>query len=129
MLPFLTYAAQGFVDGLKSQIDDIRAQQWDDAWKNHVHEAFSDRKTKGDIRRRHLVLDLSAQAGPVPLAKLTEISPRVAREYAGKTAKTLVRDVNALVRMDLLARDAGGGYQSRKERILAFLPAKASPSG
>lgn len=124
VLPFISYAVQGFVDGLREQLQAIRAQQWNDAWQNYVHEAFSDRKTRGDIRRRHLVLDLSAKGEPVPVGKLAEISVRVAREYAGKTGKTLARDLNAVLKMGLLERK-GDGYRARKERILAFLPAKA----
>ena len=124
VLPFLTYAVQGFVDGLRSQVEVIREQQWDVAWRNYVHEAFSDKKSPSDVRRRHLVLDLSRVADPVPFSKLTEVSPRVTAAYARKTTKTLSRDINTLNEMELLVKDKDG-YRARREVILAFLPPKA----
>ena len=124
VLPFLQYAAQGFLDGLRAQLAYIRDQQWDVTWRNYVHEAFRDRISVSDVRRRHLVLDLSLQAAPVPLAKLPEVSPRMAAAYARKTTKTLSRDLNTLLEMKLVVKDAEG-YRARKETILAFLPPQA----
>ncbi len=123
-LPFICYAVQGFLDQLRSQLQNIRDQQLDVAWRNYVHEAFSDKKSPSDARRRHLVLDLSQIAGSVPFSKLPEVSPRLAAAYARKTGKTLSRDVNALVQMGLLVQEQGG-LRARKEFILAFLPPKA----
>lgn len=124
VLPFLAYAVQGFVDGLRSQVEVIREQQWDVAWRNYVHEAFSDKKSPSDVRRRHLVLDLSRVTEPVLFSKLPEVSPRLAAAYARKTTKTLSRDINTLNEMGLLVKDKGG-YRARREVILAFLSPKA----
>jgi len=127
ILPFVQYAVQGFVDGLKSQLEHIRGQQWDIAWRNYVHESFRDKTSLGDIRRRHFILDLSLKDEPVPFDKLTEMSPRVAASYARKTAKTLSRDINALLNTDLLVKGKEG-YRANKEIILAFLPIKLEAS-
>ena len=124
VLPFLNYAVQGFLDGLKAQIAHIREQQWDVTWRNYVHEAFADKKSLSDIRRRHLVLDLSRQTNSVLLNKLPEVSPRLAAAYARKTRKTLSRDLNELLKMELVVQETAG-YRARKELILAFLPVKA----
>ncbi|MDA2914522.1 Fic family protein, partial [Acidobacteriia bacterium AH_259_A11_L15] len=124
VLPFLMYAVQGFLDGLQSQLDVIRYQQWDIAWRNYVHEAFKDKSSQSSARRRRLVLDLSRQPEPVPLAKLPEISPKVAAAYAQKTTKTLSRDLNALLQMDLVEKTKGG-FRARKEIVLRFLPPRA----
>ncbi|MBI1870380.1 MAG: Fic family protein [Chlamydiae bacterium] len=124
ILPFIEYAVQGFVDGLKSQLERIRDQQWDVVWRNYVHESFRDKTSLGDVRRRHLILDLSLTEGPIPFDRLTEVSPRVAASYARKTTKTLSRDINELRLMGLLAKGKEG-YRTRKEMILAFLPPKA----
>ena len=121
LLPFVTYAAQGFVDGLREQLLLVREQQLDVAWENFVHDAFRDRKSPSDRRRRILVLQLSAAVAPVPKARLREISPQVAVEYANKTEKTFSRDLNELRRMGL-AHTVEGGWSARKDRILAFLP-------
>ena len=124
VVPFLVYAVQGFLDGLRSQLEVIRHQQWDVAWRNHVHETFSDKKSPSDTRRRHLVLDLSQLPAPIPFSKLSEVSPRIAAAYARKTTKTLSRDVNTLLNMGLIVKEKDG-YRARKELILAFLPPKA----
>lgn len=123
-LPFVLYATQGLLDGLRSQLQDIRDQHLDVAWRNYVHEAFSDKKSPSDARRRHLVLDLSQSARPLPFSELSQVSPRIAAAYARKTAKTLSRDVKALIQMGLLAQEPDG-FRARKDLILAFLPPKA----
>ena len=89
LIPFIKYAVQGYVDGLKQQLGEIRKQQFNVAWDNYVHEHFKNHDTPTDIRRRHLVLDLFAKIIPVPIAKIREISPRIAVHYAGKTKKPL----------------------------------------
>jgi len=127
VMPFVVYAVQGFVDGLKAQVDLIRQQQWDVAWENHVHGAFKDNKGPTADRRRWLVLDLSKAGSPIARAAITDLSPRLARAYARKTEKTLTRDLNALLGMGLLTK-ADEGYVANKTLILAFLPAKARES-
>lgn len=122
--PFLVYAVQGFLDGLQEQLGMIWEQQWDVTWRNYVHESFRDRHSETAERQRHLVLDLSLQKEPVRMSALPEISPRLAKAYARKTRKTLVRDVNALRKANLIVRDRKG-YRAHREIILAFLPPRA----
>jgi len=120
VVPFLTYAVQGFLDGLSSQLEIIWKQQWDITWDNYVHEFFRDKDSGADRRRRHLVLDLSFQEKPVPLSALPGISPRLAGAYATKNRRTLARDVNFLCKAGLIEKTENG-YRARKELILAFL--------
>ncbi|OHB75201.1 MAG: hypothetical protein A2Z34_03195 [Planctomycetes bacterium RBG_16_59_8] len=121
IIPFLEYAVQGFVDGLREQLQMIRDQQWDVAWQNYVHERFQDKTSPSHIRRRHLALDLSGQAEPIQPGKIMELTPRIARAYARKTTKTLQRDLNALATMGLVEKSSKG-VRARREIILAFLP-------
>jgi len=121
LLPFIEYAVRGFVDGLRSQLSVVRGQQFDVAWRNFVHELFKDQNRPSDVRRRHLILDLSRQAQPIAISKLTMISPRLAAAYAGKTIKALRRDLGKLSSMGLVevTRD---GVRAKREIISAFLP-------
>jgi Fic family protein len=123
VLPFIHYAVQGLVDQMRMQVQMLRLQQIDVAWRNYVHERFRDKTSPGDARRRQLILDLSLSHWdkPVSRADLLLISPRVAKAYADKTSKTLARDINALEEMKLLRREESG-YRANKEIILAFLP-------
>ena len=121
IIPFLLYAVQGFRDGLKSQLDRIRVQQWDIAWADYVYEAFQHKSGAANDRRRRLILDLSDQTKPVPLQKIPEISPRIAAAYAKKTSKTMSRDLNELVEMGLVEKRPDG-FSAAMWKILAFLP-------
>ncbi len=117
---FIEYALRGFIDGLKEQIDLIKDHQMEVHWINHVHSVFKDRDSAADQRRRRLVIDLSEFDDPVPVSQIRYLSPRIAETYASKTDKTVQRDMNALVEMNLIAK-SGGGIRARKEIILAFL--------
>jgi len=125
IIPFITYAIQGFFDGLVEQIDVIWKQQWDITWRNYVHEHFKDKNSITHVRRRHLTLDLSRMKEPIPASKISEISPRITKAYANCTHKTLMRDLNSLVNTGLILKTEKG-YRAQKEIILAFLPDRIS---
>src|SRR5690606_25139784 len=123
VLPFLNYALQVFVDGLREQISVIRSQQWDVTWRNYVHERFREQGSSVSRRRRDLVLDLSREKEPIPQSRMDDLSTRMDSAYAGKTTKTMMRDLNELQKMNLIVRE-GKGYRANKEIVLAFLPEK-----
>jgi hypothetical protein len=87
LLPFIEYAVNGFVDGLKDQLEIIREQQLDEARQNHVHEAFRGKTSPADVRKRNLVLDLAKLDDLIPKLRLPEISTRIAAAYARKDLK------------------------------------------
>ncbi len=121
ILPFLNYAVEGFVDGLREQLKLIREEQWELAWENYVHERFRDKNSIASVRQRHLLLDLSKRAKATTVSEVPNISTRLAAAYSGKHRKTIVRDLNTLIEMGLVMH-VEAGYRARKERILAFLP-------
>ena len=117
---FMEYALRGFIDGLQEQIDVIKDQQITVHWINHVHAVFKDRDSAADLRRRRLVIDLSHFENPVPVPEVRYISPRIAEAYASKTEKTVKRDINTLVEMNLIAKSRDG-VRAMKEAMLAFI--------
>ena len=120
VVPFLEYAIRGFVDGLRSQLDVIREQQLEVAWRSYVHEVFDGLDSPVEIRRRHLVLDLAA-AGPTPLPRVREVSPRVAADYAKVTSRAITRDLDMLIgRRLVVLKD--GAFAADTALIQAFLP-------
>jgi len=121
IVPFLCYAIRGFVDGLRGQLEFIWEQQWDVAWQNYVHERFQGKDSVSDIRQRHLALDLGVKDEWVSVGEITELTPRLAKAYAGKTSKTVQRDLNALETMGLTIREARK-VRAQREIILSFLP-------
>ena len=127
-MAFVSYAVQGFLDGLKTQLDLIWQQQWDITWRNYVHELLGREPGPAAARRRHLVLDLSLKEQAVPFAELVNISMRIARAYANKTQKTITRDLRELIDRGLIEKTSAG-YRAKREIILSFLPPRASVSG
>lgn len=121
VLPFIEYGLQGLVDGLREQGEAVRFHQWDLEWRSLVDETLGTAPSPRALRRKQLVLDLSAQREPVAKAAIPELTPQLAAAYATKTMKTLTRDLNALVKEGFIELTLGG-YRARKESILAFLP-------
>ena len=126
VVPFIEYAVDGFVDGLREQLTYIRRQQLEVTWENYVHSAFRGKETAAEVRRKHLVLDMPAR--PVPKPTIRRVSTRVAEAYAGKTDKTVTRDLNALEEMGLISRTGPRHYVASRKMILAFLPPQAQRS-
>ena len=121
ILPFVEYALRGFDDGLQEQIDLIKTQQLHVHWINYIHDSFRGKESPADIRRRHLVIDLTAQKDPTPISKVRRITPRIAEAYANKTDKTIQRDINDLEKMGLIIRTSSG-IVANQEMIRAFIP-------
>ncbi len=121
-LPFLRYALEGFVDGLEEQLKTIKIHQWTIAWQNFVHDSFrATKSTKTHKRRRELVLALTLSPNPVPLNMIRDLTPKIASEYGNRHIRTLMRDLNAVIQMDLV-RQSSDGYEVKKEKIFTFLP-------
>lgn len=125
--PFLLYAIRGLVDELREQLRVVWRQLYDDRWEQYVYRQFGGSDSAPEVRQRQLVLDLSKRRTPVRKSDLRSLSPKVAAAYAKKTDKTLTRDVNALLRRDLI-QQVDGGLAPRREKILALLPERVPTS-
>jgi Fic family protein len=121
LLPFLEYALQGFVDGLREQILVIRGQQLVVHWRNFLYDLFRGQDSAAGIRRRRLAQALSDESKSVPTGKIRHLTPRLAESYAGKTDRTISRDLNHLEKMGILVRTRQG-VRIRGELMMAFLP-------
>tara|TARA_R110001592_G_scaffold286949_1_gene555594 strand:- start:73 stop:1275 length:1203 start_codon:yes stop_codon:yes gene_type:complete len=121
VIPFIQYAVAGFVTQIRDQIETIKAQQWEVSWVNYIHEQFMTLDGAASKRRRDLVLELSKQKGFVPRREIRNLSAKVATHYAGKTARTVDRDLTEVVAMGLVER-TDQGVRALKETVLQFLP-------
>lgn len=124
VMPFLRYAVRGFVDGVRDQLQIIWGMQYSDRWKQYVYEEMGKLKTETDQRQLRLVLDLTKVGRPVERSELRHISPAIAEAYAGKTGRTVARDVNALLRRGLIV-STSGRYEPNSTLIWAFKPEQA----
>jgi Fic family protein len=122
LVPFLRYAIQGFVDGIRLQVERVWEQQYDDRWEQFIYETFGGRVTSdAEKRRLDLVLRLSEQTEPVARRDIPQLSPELTIAYAG-TQRMLSRDLNALEGLGLIEQARRGFWRARRERILAFRP-------
>lgn len=118
---FLTYAIQGFVDGLREQINQVRALQLQVAWVTYIHEVMNRYPASpARDRQRTLVLAMPPDE-PVPRDELPVLTPEVARLYATTGPRTLSRDLNRLRDAGLL-RKRGYRWVANQSRIRAYLP-------
>lgn len=124
LLLFVRYAVQGFVDGLRDQLQMIRSQQFADRWEQYVYQQFGRATTPARLRQRQLVLEMSKIDEPLTREELPSLSRGLIQMYGAKTGKALTRDINAVVRMGLVRRQ-GRGYVPNKRVIEAFLPVMA----
>lgn len=133
---FLLYTVEGFVEELRAQLDRIWAMQYVDRWEQYLHQRFGETRTDSQRRKLRLVKDLSKASiqtsarrplpdlKPIPKGELRRLSPELAEAYAGKTERTLARDLNALER-DGLIRRWKEGWVPNSDTVLAFMPPQA----
>lgn len=122
LVPFVRYAIQGFVDGIRSQVERVWIQQYADRWEQFIYETFGGSVTSDAERRRLLlVLKLSDQRDAVARRDIPQLSPDLAIAYAG-TQRMLSRDINALEAMGLIEQAGRGFWRAKPEQLLAFRP-------
>ncbi len=129
VVPFLRYATQGFVDGLRMQVERVWGQQYADRWEQFVYETFGGRiTTEAERRRLELVLALSDEQEPVARRDIPGLSPELAIAYSG-TQRMLSRDLNTLEKLGLVEQAGRGFWRARREQILAFRPLRREDRG
>ena len=124
---FIAYALGGFVDGLEEQAEWIRAQHLALAWQSYVEEAMHSYDTAAGRRQRELVLSLSPSE-PTPRSEITLLTPQLAAAYAGKTSKTVTRDINRLIALGLIDRTPRG-IRPMIEKMEAFMAGAGGETG
>ena len=122
---FVAYAAQGLVDGLREQIELVRGQQLDVFWTNYVNEVMDQfPRSRAGNRQRALVLAMPP-FDAVSREGMTDLSPAVARLYAGTGPRTLSRDLNRLLKAGLIVRD-GRDWKANTDLMFTFMPPAGS---
>lgn len=124
IFPFIEYALQGFVDGLREQLLVIRDQQLSIAWESFVHEQFYDKKGDAQRRRREFALKLAKRDDYVKIAEFLSEEINLTRKYARKTRKTLSRDIGFLIMHGMIEQNTAGDIKSSKYKLSRFLPVK-----
>lgn len=124
VVPFVSYALQGFVDGLAEQISTVRDQEYELTWDAVVGEIIEGH-SPSDVRRKKLAIALFRAGEPVRKSDLPNLTSELTRMYAQVTEKALSRDLNSPPLRQLVEKTLGG-YRARREIIAGFLPVRAN---
>ena len=117
---FVTYAVEGFVDGLREKAQQVRGQQLWVAWLNHVHQVMGkSRATEGRDRRQALVVAMTP--GEVYARQVLTALAAATGLYSQVGPRTLSRDLNRLIGANLIVREHNG-WRANVETMAAFLP-------
>lgn len=121
---FLVYAIQGLADGLQEQLDLIQEYQLNVTWVSLVYSHFQKvSKTALGKRRRDLLLSLPN--GVTKITRFGDISQTVFYEhYKDKTLRTLYRDLDELVKANLLL-ETPDGYLANRDMVKKMLPIRS----
>lgn len=105
LIEFAEYALQNFNDGLTLAVGDIRRDVQRDAWHNYIYEVFHTRirgsLSPSQVRARSLVLALEEPVSRQALAL------EFHHLYAGRSQKTLTRDLRLLAKWGLVTVEDG----------------------
>ena len=125
-LEFVGYAIRGFADQLRDQLKVITERVTRDRWEQFIYQRSSEKRGETAERRRRLALELSAhyfETGVgVSKKDLPLLTPRLAAAYAQKTGKTLTRDLNAIVNLELI-REVDSRWIPKIELLRELSPA------
>jgi hypothetical protein len=113
---FVTEAVAGVLDGMREQLSTAHEILADAAWRQYVDTVFRGRTGKADRRRRLLLDGLSSTDAPIRLGRLRRLTPSLAEAYAGRSEKTLSRDIIWLEQEGLLVRGLAG-VRPRREAL------------
>lgn len=119
---FVEYAIEGLVDGLAEQIGKIQAQQKVVLWGHLVRDQIQGDSAAAS-RKRTLARELANLGVPVKKNSIPTLTVSLAEKYAGKTQKTVSRDVADLLRLNLI-KQKGATVEANWDQVLSLLPMK-----
>ncbi len=129
--PFLEYALRGLVEKEVEQIRELERQQQIIIWRDYVHRAFSTMTpSEAQKRRRQLAIlvgvkQLNAQVKQAPL-KRRELFELMPAAYRQKSDRTISRDINELIKMELF-KEVQVGYLARTEALQGLVSKRYDP--
>ena len=122
---FVAYAVEGFVDGLREQVERVERQQVHIAWINYVNDTMN-RFASSRTRDRQRLLALAIPpTGVISVQGVANLTPELAAGYARTAPRTLSRDLARLETLGLVVREPDG-WRARIEVLAAFLPPAAA---
>jgi len=117
---FLEYCGAGFVSGLTGQLQYVYDRQVRLTWQEHVAEQVTGRDP--EMRQRRSLIATTLLGRPAVTKKeIPQLTPALALAYSTCGPKTLSRDLNELLSLELIV-ESDAGYTAREEVLLNLLP-------
>jgi Fic family protein len=121
VVSFIRYALDGFLDELRAQIEVVKAENVQIHWESYVYEVFRDMPdTETRTRQRDLALSMPEDRW-ITAKEATDLTTRLARQYAKVGDRTPTRDLNDLSKLGLALKDKRR-YRAQRGVIQAFIP-------
>jgi Fic family protein len=101
---FIEYALTGFRDGLQQTLDKIQESQLLNTWQKYVYDKFGEIEMGHKEvfkRRRTLGLEIPIDR-KFSFQEIPELNMKLARLYSGKGNKTLERDLEELIKSEVI---------------------------
>lgn len=120
---FIEYALLGFRDGLEETLKVIQGSQLKNTWKRLIYDKFDEirEKMRSDVfkRQRTLALELPLEK-EFTVAMVPTLTIALAAAYSSVSEKTLQRDIEKLVEMDLV-RKSGVGFVANIDTLRSMI--------
>lgn len=117
---FAEYAIKGLVDGLQQQIEYVQSQQFETLWARLVREEIHG-STPAQFRRQSLAIELGNLPDGAHKSEIPRLTVELATQYAGKTSKTITRDLNALVEHQLAVQGPDGKFHANRQMVYVLI--------
>lgn len=106
---FIEYALLGFRDGLYQTLETIQTNKLHITWQKYVYEKFDTVKSRQkDVFKRQRTFALEVPIDrEFTLGSIPDLNIQLAKLYSNISVKTLERDVNDLVQLDILKEKDG----------------------
>lgn len=126
---FIDYAVQGFRDGLFETLNIIQENQLQITWRNYIYGIFENKKTVGKAssankRRRNLILRIPFDKY-LNEKEIIELHSTIIRDYSRMSDRTLSRDIEELVNLNVLDKNSEG-YRAKVEVLGKYMAVRLS---
>jgi Fic family protein len=124
---FIDYAVQGYTDGLMETFNVIQGNLFEMSWQKYIYDSFAVKKymqKKVLERKRTLILELPLNKS-YSLEQLVLATPLIARYYGNLSQKTVQRDINELIKMNLIVEE-DKNYRANIDVLMHLVPVRKS---
>jgi Fic family protein len=128
---FIEYALLGFRDGLVQTLDIIQKSQFQNTWQKLIYDKFDAIRqgSREDVFRRQRTLALEIPFDKeFTISQVSSLSVPLAKQYAATvTEKTIQRDVEKLIELELVRKSANG-YIANTDILRSMIAKRRSPN-